>query len=247
MAIQNLITNKITDGVEKPLTNGQWQDATGLEVEDFVSSRLQKSIATFSFSNETSELTGYNSDGEEVCRTTVINATPNYVPEIEIVNLRINSNNNSLKNGENIDLNQPSLTKVEAGIRLKVSYDILGKTYYGIDPQKVSFTLGKQTIVVDRVTPNDASDLEAVKYVDITSLFQEGIYNGTLTASCATKDYEDSDSYDGLITLRKIVLSYTNKGYIEGNIMTFNIAGLSSNDLSKFRLVYYLDGSMTKK
>ena len=246
MAIQNLITNKITDGVDKPLTNGQWQDATGLEVEDFVSSRLQKSIATFSFSNETSELTGYNSDGEEVCRTTVINATPNYVPEIEIVNLRINSNNNSLKNGENIDLNQPSIIKVEAGIRLKVSYDILGKTYYGIDPQKVEFTLGKQTIVVDRVTPNDASDLEAVKYVDITSLFQEGIYNGTLTASCATKDYEDSDSYDGLITLRKIVLSYTNKGYIEGKIMTFNIAGLSSNDLSKFRLVYYLDGSMTK-
>ena len=188
MAIQNLITNKITDGVDKPLTNGQWQDATGLEVEDFVSSRLQKSIATFSFSNETSELTGYNSDGEEVCRTTVINATPNYVPEIEIVNLRINSNNNSLKNGENIDLNQPSIIKVEAGIRLKVSYDILGKTYYGIDPQKVEFTLGKQTIVVDRVTPNDASDLEAVKYVDITSLFQEGIYNGTLTASCATKD-----------------------------------------------------------
>jgi hypothetical protein len=40
MAIQNLITNKITEGVDKPLTNGQWQDATGLEVEDFISDRL---------------------------------------------------------------------------------------------------------------------------------------------------------------------------------------------------------------
>jgi hypothetical protein len=172
MAIHDLVTNKITDGVEKPLTNGQWQDATGVEVEDFVSSRLQKSIATFSFSNETSELTGYNSDGEEVCRTTVINATPNYVPEIEIVNLRINSN---IKNGEDIDLNQPSISKVEAGVRFTVSYDILGKTYYSVDPQKLEFTLGSQTLVVDRVIPNTASELEAIKYVDITPLFQEGI------------------------------------------------------------------------
>ena len=52
MAIQNLITNKITDGVRKPLTDGQWQDATGVEVEDFISSRLQKSISNFSFSKE---------------------------------------------------------------------------------------------------------------------------------------------------------------------------------------------------
>lgn len=246
MAIQNLITNKITEGVDKPLTNGQWQDATGLEVEDFISGRLQKAIANFSFSNETSELTGYNSDGEEICKATVINATPNYVPEIEIVNLRINSNNNSLKTGEAIELNQPSIIKVEAGIRLRVKYDVLGKTYYGIDPQKVEFTLGSQVFVADRVIPNMASDLEAVQYVDITSLFQEGVSKGTLTASCATKDYSDSDVYDGPITLRKIVISYTNKGYIEGNTMSFNISGLSSNDTTKFRLLYYTDGSTSK-
>jgi hypothetical protein len=79
-------------------------------------------------------LTCYNSDGEEICKTTVINATPNYVPEIEIVNLRINSNNDSLKTGESIELNQPAIVKMEVGIRLVVKYDILGKTYYGIDP-----------------------------------------------------------------------------------------------------------------
>jgi hypothetical protein len=246
MAIQNLITNKITEGVDKPLTNGQWQDATGLEVEDFISGRLQKAIANFSFSNETSELTGYNSDGEEICRATVINATPNYVPEIEIVNLRINSNNNSLKTGEAIELNQPSIIKVEAGLRLRVKYDILGKTYYGIDPQKVEFTLGSQVLVVDRVIPNMASDLEAVQYIDITQLFQEGVTNGKLTASCATKDYSDSSEYGGPITLRKIVISYTNKGYVEGNVMSFNISGLSSSDVSKFRLLYYTDGSSAK-
>jgi hypothetical protein len=87
-------------------------------------------------------LIGYNSDNEVVTSATVINATPNYVPDIEIVNLRINSNNNSLKTGEAIELNQPSIMKVEAGIRLKVTYDILGKTYYSIDPQKVEFALG---------------------------------------------------------------------------------------------------------
>ena len=243
MAIQNLITNKITEGVDKPLTNGQWQDATGLEVEDFISSRLQKAITNLSFSNETSELISYNSDGEELHRTTVINATPNYVPDIEIVNLRINSNNNSLKTGEAIELNQPSITKVEAGIRLKVTYDILGKTYYSIDPQKVEFALGSQTLVADRVIPNTAQDLEAVHYVDITKLFQEGVFNGTLTASCTTKDYSDSDSYDGAITLRKITINYTNKGYIEGKVMSFNVTGLNSSDVPKFRVLYYIDGS----
>lgn len=246
MAIQNLITNKITEGVDKPLTNGQWQDATGLEVEDFISSRLQKAITNLSFSNETSELISYNSDGEELSRTTVINATPNYVPDIEIVNLRINSNNNSLKTGEAIELNQPSISKVEAGIRLKVTYDILGKTYYSIDPQKVEFTLGSQTLVDNRVIPNTAQDLEAVHYIDITRLFQEGIFNGTLTASCTTKDYSDSDSYDGAITLRKITISYTNKGYIEGKVMSFNVAGLNSTDVPKFRVLYYIDGSTAK-
>lgn len=246
MAIQNLITNKITDGVDKPLTNGQWQDATGLEVEDFVSGRLQKAIANFSFSNETSELTGYNSDGEEICRATVINATPNYVPEIEVVNLRINSNNNSLKTGENVELNYPSIVKVEAGIKLRVKYDILGKTYYGVDPQKVEFTLGNQKFVAGRVIPNAASDLDAIQFIDITELFAEGVFNQTLTASCSTKDYSDSDSYDGLITVRKIELSYTGRGYVEGNVMSFNISGLNSGDTSKFRLLYYLDGYTTK-
>jgi hypothetical protein len=162
MAIHNLITNKITNGVNKPLTNGSWENASGLEVEDFISSRLQKAIANFSFSNETSELTGYNSDGEELCKVTVINATPSYIPEIEIVNLRINSNNNSLKTGEAIELNQPSIVKVEAGIKLIVKYDILGKTYYGIDPQTVTFTLGNQTFTQDKVIPNMASDLDAI-------------------------------------------------------------------------------------
>lgn len=245
MAIQNLVTNKITNGVENPLTNGQWQDATGLEVEDFVSSRLQQAIASFSFNNETSMLTGYNSDGEQICETTVINATPNYIPEIELVNLRINSNNYDLKTGS-IDLNQPSIVKVEAGIKLVVKYDILGKTYYGIDPQKVEFTLGSQTFIADRVIPNKASDLDVVQFIDITELFQTGITNKTLTASCTTKDYTDSDSYDGSITLRKIEISYTNKGYVEGKTMSFNISGIDSGDLSKFQLVYYDNGSTSK-
>lgn len=246
MAIQNLVYNKIDTGRDDGLTNGQWQDATGLEVEDFVSRRLQQAVARLSFNNETSELTGYNSDGEAIATATVINATPNYVPDIEIVNLRINSNNNSLKTGESIELNQPSIIKAEVGIRLKVSYDILGKTYYSVDPQKVEFTLGKQTLVADRVIPNMASDVEAVQFIDITKLFQEGVFNGTLTASCATKDYEDSDSYDGAITLRKINISYTNKGYIEGNVMSFNISGLNTGDVAKFRLLYYLDGSTAR-
>lgn len=240
MAILDNVIDKIQD------LNTSWEGKTGEQVEDFICRRLQNSISNFSFSNETSELTGYNSEGKELCKVTVINATPSYIPEIEIVNLRINSNNSNLKVGEAIELNQPSIFKVEAGIRLIIKYDILGKTYYGIDPQKVEFTLGNQTYVDNKVVPNSASSLDAIQYIDITELFKEGISNGTLTASCATKDYTDSDSYEGTITLRKIIIKYNNKGYIEGKTMSFNISGLSSQDASKFQLLYYTDGSTVK-
>jgi hypothetical protein len=53
-----------------------------------------------------------------------------------------------------------------------------------------------------------------------------GVNNVTLTASCTTKDYSDSDSYSGSITLRKIEISYTNKGYVEGNVVSFNVSGI---------------------
>ena len=248
MAIHNLISNKILidstgKELERPIAEGTWQDASGLEVEDFISSRLQKAVSKLSFVNETSELISYNADGDELDRVTVINATPNYVPNIELVNLRINSNNNSLKVGEDIELNYPSISRVEAGIRLTVTYDILGKTYYSIDPQKVEFTLGNKTLPINRVIPNAASDPEAIHYIDITELFQDSIFNGTLSVSCATKDYSDSDSYEGTIFIRKIVISYTNKGYIEGNLMSFNVSGLNASEASKFRLLYYTDGS----
>lgn len=246
MAIQGLVHNRIDTGKNDGLANGQWQDATGLEVEDFVSRRLSQAIAKLSFNSETSELIPYNSDGEELERTIVINATPTYIPEIEFTSLRINSNNYDLKTGESIDLNQPSIVKIEAGIKLVVKYDILGKTYYGIDPQKVEFTLGNQTFVADKVIPNKASELDVVQFIDITDLFQTGVTNGTLTASCATKDYTASDSYDGAVTLRKIEISYTNKGYVEGKTMSFNISGINSGDLSKFQLVYYDNGSTSK-
>jgi hypothetical protein len=115
---------------------------------------------------------------------------------------------------------------MEVGIKLVVKYDILGKTYYGIDPQKVEFKLGNQTYIADRVIPNSASNLEAIQYIDITRLCQVGVNNVTLTASCTTKDYSDSDSYSGSITLRKIEISYTNKGYVEGNVVSFNVSGI---------------------
>lgn len=246
MAIQNLITNKITDGVEKPLTNGQWENATGKEVEDFVSGRLQKSIARFEFNNASSELTGYNSDNEEICKTTVVNATPEYVPELEIVDIRINSDNSNLQTGQNVELNQPSIKKIEVGLKFVVKYEILGKYYYAISPQTVNFTLGNNTFTKTGVVPNSLTDPEAKQYVDITPLFQNGILNGTLNATCAIENQKSEASYGGNVTVKKIVISYENKGYLEGNTVSFNITGLTSSEVSSYRLVYLDNGSTSK-
>jgi hypothetical protein len=43
--------------------------------------------------------------------------------------------------------------------------------------------------------------------------------------------------------VKKIIISYTNKGYVEGNVVSFNISGLLSSEISSYRLVYLDNGS----
>ena len=222
-----------------------WEGKSGMEVEDFICRRLGSSVSNFVFDQSSSALVGYNSEGTEVCSTTVINSTPTYVPKIEIVSLRINSNNNDIKTGENINLNQPSIVKFEVGIKFTIEYEILGKFYYSTTPQSVKFDLGNQSITKTRIIPNSQANLDAIQYIDITDLFKVGISNGTLTASCTIADQEASSSYPGKLNIKKITLSYTNKGYVEGKVASFNISGLSSSEISEYRLVYF-DGNNGK-
>ena len=219
-----------------------WEGKTGVEVEDFICRRLGSSVSNFVFDQSSSALVGYNAEGTEVCSTTVINSTPTYVPKLEIVNLRINSNNNDIKTGENVNLNQPAIVKFEVGIRFTVEYEVLGKFYYSTTPQSVKFSLGNQSITKNRVIPNSQANLDAIQYVDITDLFKVGISNGTLSASCAIEDQEVSSSYSGKLNIKKITLSYTNKGYVEGKVASFNVSGLTSSEVSEYRLVYF-DGN----
>ena len=222
-----------------------WEGKTGIEVEDFISRRLGSSVSNFVFDQSSSALVGYNSEGAEVCSTTVINSTPTYVPKLEIVNLRINSNNNDIKTGENVNLNQPAIVKFEVGIRFTVEYEVLGRIYYSTTPQAIKFNLGNQSFTKTLVIPNSQTNLDAIQYIDITDLFKVGISNGTLSAFCTIKDQEVSSNYSGKLNIKKITLSYTNKGYVEGKVASFNISGLSSSEISEYRLVYF-DGNSGK-
>ena len=238
MAILDNVIDKIQD-LETP-----WEGKTGEQVEDFISRQMKNTVTRFEFDQSSSTLNGYNSfDSDPITTATVVNATPIYIPKLEIINVRINSNNNDLKTGQNIELNQPSIKKIEVGIRFTVEYEILGKYYYGISPQAVKFSLGGQTFTKDRVIPNSQSDLEAIQYVDVTSLFNSGVSEGTLSASCAINDQIAEASYGGKVTVKKIIISYTNKGYVEGNVVSFNISGLLSSEISSYRLIYLDNGS----
>ena len=248
MAIHNLNYNKITAS-NNPISEGQWQDATGLEVEDFVSQSLAKSVTTFDFSPATSKLVGYNAEGNIVSETTVVNSTPTYVPELEIVNIRINSNNNDLKDTQNIELNYPSLDKIEVGVRFLVKYEILGNYYYSITPQTLQVKLGNNTSIITGVKPNAQSEIDFVQYVDITDLVKglgRGVSNGTLTASCTLSDQYVESSYKGKITIKRITLSYSNKSYVEGTTVSFDISGIESSEKGNYKLVYK-DNSITKE
>lgn len=231
-----------------------WEGKSGKDVEDFISRKMQnydeKTVTNFVFDQaDNSTLKGYNSKGDIICQTQVVNATPIYVPELEIVNIRINSNNNDLKTGQSIELNQPSIEKIELGLKFIVKYEILGKYYYAISPQPVKFTLGDQSITVNRVIPNAQADLAAIQYVDITDLFNTGVLNGTLTASCTIGDQYAEVFYGekNNITVKKIIISYTNKGYVEGTTVSFDIAGLTASEKSSYKLVYLDNGSTIKQ
>lgn len=219
-----------------------WEGKTGLEVEDFICRRLGSSVSNFVFDQSSSALVGYNAEGTEVCSTTVINSTPIYVPKLEITSLRINSNNSDIKTGENINLNQPSIVKFEVGIKFTIEYEVLGKYYYSTTPQSIKFQLGEQSFTKTRIIPNSQTNLDAIQYVDITDLFNIGVSNGTLTASCTIADQSADSSYAGTLNIKKINLSYTNKGYVEGTTASFNVSGLTSSEVSEYRLVYF-DGN----
>ena len=228
-----------------------WENKTGREVEDFITRQFKnsedKSIARFEFFQaDNSTLRGYNVHGEEVCSTQVINATPIYVPELEIVNIRINSNNNDLKTGQSIELNQPSIKKIEVGVKFVVKYEILGTYYYAISPQAIQFHLGGKSIIKDRIVPNAKTDIDTIQYIDITDLFTQGVLSESLTASCNIGDQYAEAAYVGAITVKKITLEYVNKGYVEGTSVSFNISGLTSSEISKYRLVYLDNGSIQK-
>ena len=82
--------------------------------------------------------------------------------------------------------------------------------------------------------------------MDITPLFQNGVLNGTLTATCAIEKQTSEVSYGGNVTVKKIEISYDNKGYLEGNTVSFNISGLTSSEIASYRLVYLDNGSTSK-
>lgn len=224
------------------LIQDPWEGKSGIEVEDFICRRLDSSVSSFDFDQPNSALVGYNAEGKEVSRTTVINSTPIYVPKLEIASLRINSNNSDIKTGENVNLNQPSIVKFEVGIKFTVEYEVLGKYYYSTIPQTLKFDLGGQSITKTRVIPNSQTNLDVIQYIDITDLFNVGVSKGTLTASCTIIDQSTSSSYAGSLNIKKINLSYTNKGYVEGTTASFNISGLTYSEVSEYRLVYF-DGN----
>lgn len=224
------------------LITDPWEGKSGMEVEDFICRRLDSSVSSFDFDQPNSALVGYNAEGKEVSRTTVINSTPIYVPKLEIASLRINSNNSDIKTGENVNLNQPSIVKFEVGIKFTVEYEVLGRYYYSTTPQTIKFDLGGQSITKTRVIPNSQTNLDVIQYIDITDLFNVGVSKGTLTASCTILDQTSSSSYAGSLNIKKINLSYTDKGYVEGTTASFNISGLTSSEVSEYRLVYF-DGN----
>ena len=82
MAIKNDIVNSIAD------INTSWEGKTGVEVEDFISRRLAKPIASMSYTNTT--LTLFNQEGDVITSTPITVAEANYDYSIIFYGLKVN-------------------------------------------------------------------------------------------------------------------------------------------------------------
>lgn len=209
--------NTIT-GIDVP-----WEGKTGMEVEDFISRRLQKPLGSaITYEDET--LTIYNPEGEPIASGLVSVVPPNYNTEILFSQLKVNGEPKT----ENVTVNYTETTTFVAGINVKTYYEASGKIYNLSNKVSVTFYIEGTTdqLIVNNIVPNKLDD-DTLQFIDITPLFQKNLQGAKVKATVSANGKTGDDTYPGAITVHKIEIS-TSSTHVADQKVVFDIVGLDS-------------------
>lgn len=216
---------------------GSWEDKSGKVVEDYITRRLKEAhgndITNITYDNKTNDLTLIKEDGSKVSGKVTM-ADTIYSTEIDIKNIRVNG----VVYDSLVEVNYSGDNQVfEAGINLRLFYEILGTTYNISNKTTLTFSIEGTTdvYVEENVVPNSYDDLDFVQYINISKLFKKNLNNVTLKVTVTENNKTGTSTFSG-ITVHKIDLS-TNSTYVDNKTVVFNIQGLNST--SQMQLEYY--------
>ena len=240
MAIKNDIVNSITD------VNTSWEGKTGAEVEDFISRRLAKPIASMSYSNTT--LTLFNQEGDVITSAPITVAEANYDYSIVFYGLRVNG---EVCTGPKLLMQYKEGTVVEAGVAIRSVASVLDNTSDNNGRFKISFEFNGlrcdgyarniskdyfQLLGNDFILNPDINASEVVAWVDISTLFKKRSTGNKVTVSFIPPGKERlQKTLETEVTNEVISLLYNGDVVISQNSVKVQFE--NDTDFSKYDLV----------
>lgn len=262
--------NKIYNSSQIVESDNKWtsfENFPGSEVELFLKDKLEDSVVEFKYWNtgfitpDTHEvlnnvLEGKNVFGQTVCYERVINADPTYTADFEFQKVTVGTSQYNLGEGRlDIQVNKSDNLTATATFKYLLTGNIAGSEYNETSAQSITFKWFKdqQGLDVDATLDTltrTVSPGETVT-VDVTRMFESSFskrYLGVVFRVPNGK-VDIVKMFDQPFTLRKLELSYTGNAVIrnasainECVITNINLNGVGSDDLSTYKLEYYLDG-----
>ena len=241
----------------------KWPDFEGFqgsEVELFLKDKLEDSVVQLRYWNtgfitpDTNEtlnnvLEGLNAFGKTVCYERVINADPTYTADFEFQNVTIGSNayNTGTTYGT-IQVNKSDTLTATTTFKYLLTGNIAGSEFNETSAQSITFKWfkDKQGIEVDATLDTltkTVSPGESI-VVDITKMYENSFANRYLGVQFTVPKSNTviTKIFESPFTLRKLELSYKGGLVINSNILTnINLEGTAGEDLSTYKLEYYLD------
>ncbi len=252
------------------LDNNEWtsfENLPGSEVELFLKDKLEDSVVSFKYhptdyktENGTvlnNVLVGLNAFGKEVCYEQVINANPTYTVDFAFKAITVGATPYPGGNNSNIQVNKSDNLTVSATFKFILTGNLAGNDYNETSSQSITFKWFKDQYGVDVDATLDTltrtiSPGENIT-VNIDKMF-EYPFSGRYLGIVFNVPNGETETYifDQSFTLRKLELSYNGNLVIGGDtdeciITNINLNGSDNDDLSTYKLQYYLDNTVAQE
>lgn len=239
--------------------DGTWNDfnqALGSDVESFIKSKLENSVVDFKYGKkenvngkeESNVLVGYNTFGEQICYTTIVNADVKYSVDFSFIDITV-GNTQYLDDTSKIQINKTDNLNVTTNFKYIVTGNVAGSYYNETSAQTVTFAWYNDPNCTSR--DNRLPSLqktfnpgESIKE-NLNKLFTEAFSNKYLGIEYTPMGSTETIkvAFKSPITLKALVLNYAGEYLLRSNTITkIKLSGLDLTDnFSDYYYTYYLD------